>query len=58
MSELSTAHAVFDLTASQRPGELLMLCQKAPVIRRSDRLPRPVGSAAERASAALLLGGL
>ena len=37
VSELSTAHAVFDLTVSQRPGKLVMLCQKARVLRRSDR---------------------
>jgi hypothetical protein len=37
VSELPTAHAVFDLTVSQRPGKLVMLCQKARVIRRSDR---------------------
>lgn len=37
VSELTTAHAVFDLTVTQRPGKLVMLCQKARVIRRSDR---------------------
>ena len=37
VSELSTAHAVFDLTGSQRPGKLVMLRQKARVLRRSDR---------------------
>lgn len=37
MSELATAHAVFELTVSQRPRKLVMLCQKARVLRRSDR---------------------
>ena len=37
VSELAAAHAVFDLTVTQRPGKLVMLCQKARVIRRSDR---------------------
>ena len=37
VNELSTAHAVFDLTVSQRPGKLVMLCQKARVLRRSDQ---------------------
>jgi hypothetical protein len=37
VSELSTAHVIFDLTVSQRPGKLKMLCQKTRVFRRSDR---------------------
>jgi hypothetical protein len=37
VSELTTAYAVFELTVTQRPGKLVMLCQKARVIRRSDR---------------------
>ena len=37
VSELSAAYAVFDLTVAQRQGKLVMLCQKARVIRRSDR---------------------
>jgi hypothetical protein len=37
VSELATAHAVFDLTVTQRPGKLVMLCQKARVLKRSDR---------------------
>lgn len=37
VSELATAHAVFDLTVTQRPGKIVMLCQKARVLRRSDR---------------------
>ena len=37
VSELSTAYAVYDLTVAQRPGKLVMLCQKARVLRRSDR---------------------
>ena len=37
VSELAAAHAVFDLTVSQRPDKLVMLCQKARMLRRSDR---------------------
>jgi hypothetical protein len=37
MSDLTTARAVFDLTVSQRPEKLVMLCQGARVLRRSDR---------------------
>ncbi len=37
VSELSTAYAVYDLTVAQRPGKLVMLCQKARVLKRSDR---------------------
>ena len=37
VSELAAAHAVFDLTVTQRPGKLVMLCQKARILRRSDR---------------------
>jgi hypothetical protein len=29
-----------DLTVAQRPGKLVMLCQKARVIRRSDGAPK------------------
>jgi hypothetical protein len=36
VSDLATAHAVFDLTVAQRPGKLVMLCQKARVLKRSD----------------------
>jgi hypothetical protein len=36
VSELVAAQAVFDLTVSQRPGKVVMLCQKARVLRRSD----------------------
>ena len=36
VSELAAAHAVFDLTVSRRPDKLVMLCQKARVLRRSD----------------------
>jgi hypothetical protein len=34
VSELS---AVYDLTVAQRPGKVVMLCQKARVLKRSDR---------------------
>jgi hypothetical protein len=37
VSDLTTARAVFDLTVAQRPDKLVMLCQKARVLRRSDR---------------------
>lgn len=37
LSELATANAVFDLTVSQSPDKLVILCQKARVLRRSDR---------------------
>ena len=37
VSELSTAYAVFDLTVAQRPEKIVMVCQKARVLRRSDR---------------------
>jgi hypothetical protein len=37
VSDLSTAYAVYDLTVSQRPGKLVILCQKARILRRSDR---------------------
>jgi hypothetical protein len=36
VSELASAHAVFDVTVSRRSGKLVMLCQKARVLRRSD----------------------
>jgi len=34
VSELAAAEAVFDLTAAKRPGKIVMLCQKARVLRR------------------------
>jgi hypothetical protein len=37
VSDLTTARAVLDLTVSQRPEKLVMLCQGARVLRRSDR---------------------
>lgn len=37
VSDLTTARAVFDLTVTQRPEKLVMLCQGARVLRRSDR---------------------
>ena len=37
VSELSVAYAVYDLTVTQRPEKLVMLCQKARVLKRSDR---------------------
>lgn len=37
VTDLAAAHAVFDLTVTQRPDKLVMLCQKARVLRRSDR---------------------
>lgn len=36
VSELAAAQAVFDFTVSQRPGKVVMLCQKARVLKRSD----------------------
>jgi hypothetical protein len=37
VSDLSTAYAVYDLTVSQRPGKLVILCQKARILGRNDR---------------------
>ena len=37
VNDLTTARAVFDLTVSQRPEKLVMLCQGGRVLRRSDR---------------------
>jgi len=37
VGDLTTARAVFDLIITQRPGKLVLLCQGARVLRRSDR---------------------
>ena len=37
MSDLTMAGAMFDLAVVQYPGKLIMLCQKARILRRSDR---------------------
>jgi hypothetical protein len=37
MSDLTIARAMFDLAIVQYPGKLIMLCQKARILRRSDR---------------------
>jgi len=37
LEDLMVARAVFDLTVTQRPDKLVMLCQNARVLRRSDR---------------------
>ncbi len=37
VSDLATARAVYDLTVVQHPLKLVMLCQRARVLRRSDR---------------------
>jgi len=36
MSDLTMARAMFDLAVVQFPGKLIMLCQKARILRRSD----------------------
>jgi len=38
VSDLTTARAVFDLTVTQRPEKLVMLCQGGRILRRSDRV--------------------
>jgi hypothetical protein len=37
VEDLTAARVVFDLTVTQRPDKLVMLCQNARVLRRSDR---------------------
>lgn len=37
MSDLTMARAAFDLAVVQYPGKLIMLCQKARILRRSDQ---------------------
>jgi hypothetical protein len=37
VSDLTMARAMFDLAVVPFPGKLIMLCQKARVLRRSDR---------------------
>jgi hypothetical protein len=37
MSDLTMARAMFDLAVVQYPGKLIMLSQKARILRRSDR---------------------
>jgi hypothetical protein len=37
VEDLTAARVVFDLAVTQRPDKLVMLCQNAWVLRRSDR---------------------
>jgi len=38
VEDLTTAWAIFDLTIARRPEKLVLLCQSARILRRSDRL--------------------
>lgn len=44
MSDLTMPRAMFDLAVVQYPGKLIMLCQKARILRRSDRGLKQLGA--------------